>query len=115
MTPAQIRAHCLKLPGATVTVQWGEEQVFKVGGKMFAIISMRSAKFAGLGFKTAPDSFEILTRLPGIRPAPYLARAQWVALDDPKVLPADHLRAYLERAHALIVAKLPRKARAALG
>lgn len=114
LTPKQIRAHCLTLPGATASVQWGEDHVFKVGGKMFAIIGIRAGGFHGLSFKVGADSFEILTRLPGIRPAPYLARAGWVALNDLKLLPAGQLKAYLARAHALIAAKLPKSKRPAV-
>jgi predicted DNA-binding protein (MmcQ/YjbR family) len=114
MRPADLRRFCLSLPGATETVQWGEHHVFKVGGKMFAIVGMVGRKFDGLWFKVSTDSFHILTREPGIIPAPYLARAGWVALDRLDRLPADHLRAYVQRAHALIAAKLPKKTQAAL-
>ena len=51
----------------------------------------------------------------GFRPAPYLARAKWVALDDPEILTPAETRAYLKRAHAVIAAALPRKKQAELG
>jgi predicted DNA-binding protein (MmcQ/YjbR family) len=114
MRPADLRRFCLALPGATETVQWGEHHVFKVGGKMFAIVGMAGRTFDGLWFKVSPDSFYVLTREPGIIPAPYLARAGWVALDRLDRLPADHLKAYVARAHALIAAKLSKKTQAEL-
>ena len=112
---AEIERHCLSLPGVTLSVQWGEDRVFKLGGKMFAMIGVIDGRPRNLSFKTGDDSFEILTRLSHIIPAPYLARMHWVMLETAGALPARDLKAYLTRAHALIAAKLTRKARAALG
>ena len=49
------------------------------------------------------------------RPAPYLARAKWVAFDRLADLEADEVRGWLAAAHALVAARLTRKARAELG
>jgi predicted DNA-binding protein (MmcQ/YjbR family) len=116
MTPKQIDAYCAKLPAAKCSVQWEGVIVFKVGGKMFAIIAPdEKGRPRDLWFKSAPEHFDALSRSKGFRPAPYLARAKWVALEDPKVLTAAETRAYLKRAHAVIAAALPRKKRAELG
>ena len=109
-----LRRFCLSLPGATESVQWDGQYVYKLGGKMFAIIGMDGRTFTGFSLKVSPDSFHILTREPGIVPAPYLARAGWVMLERLAALPDEHLRAYVARAHALIAAKLPKKARIAI-
>jgi predicted DNA-binding protein (MmcQ/YjbR family) len=83
---------------------------------MFAIIApAEKGRPRDLWFKSAPEHFDALSRSKGFRPAPYLARAKWVALEDPKVLTAAETRAYLKRAHAVIAAALPRKKRAELG
>ena len=63
----------------------------------------------------SPEHFDALSRSRGFRPAPYLARAKWVALEQPKVLTPDQLKAYLKRAHAVIAAALPKKKQAELG
>jgi predicted DNA-binding protein (MmcQ/YjbR family) len=110
-----IKKHCLSLPGATVNKQWGDDYVFKVGGKMFCVVGMDKKAYHGMSFKVADDSFEILTQLPSVIPAPYMARAKWVMLERMNALPAKDIRAYLTRAHALVAAKLPKKARAKLG
>jgi predicted DNA-binding protein (MmcQ/YjbR family) len=109
---AGLRRLCLSLPGAVESVQWGDQHVYKVGGKMFAVIGMEGRTFTGFSLKVSPDSFHILVREPGIVPAPYLARAGWVMLERLDALPDEHLRAYVARSHALIVAKLPMKLRA---
>ena len=36
MKASHIRKVCMVLPGASEQIQWGEDRVFKVGGKMFA-------------------------------------------------------------------------------
>jgi len=115
MTPRQIDVFCSKLPAATRTVQWEGVVVFKVGGKMFCLIAPAGHSVARLSFKCAPEHYDALSRAEGFRPAPYLARAKWVALDDPSVLTMQEIKAYLERAHAVIAAALPRKKRAELG
>lgn len=113
MKPAAIRKLCLSLPGATETIQWGGERVFKVGGKMFAVISAARDADA-MSFKASDESFRLLTELPGLSPAPYLARAQWVKIAPLASLPERDLAAYLRRAHELVAAALPKRARDAL-
>ncbi|MBX9945449.1 MAG: MmcQ/YjbR family DNA-binding protein [Reyranella sp.] len=115
MTPKQIDAFCGKLPAATRTVQWEGVIVFKVGGKMFCLIAPPDHSVARISFKCAPEHYDALSRAEGFRPAPYLARAKWVALDDPGFLTPTELKAYLKRAHAVIAAALPRRKRAELG
>src|SRR5262249_10930148 len=115
MTPRQIDSFCGKLPAARRSVQWEGVIVFKVGGKMFAmIVPGGDGKPNELWFKSAPEHFDALSRSKGFRPAPYLARAKWVALDEPEVLTRDQLKAYLKRAHAVISAALPKKKQAEL-
>lgn len=113
MTPAEIRRHCLSFPGAAETIQWGNERVFKVGGKMFAVIGAERGADA-MSFKCSDASFRLLTELPGLVPAPYLARAQWVKVEPLAALPDADLRAYLRRAYEIVAAALPRTARPAL-
>jgi predicted DNA-binding protein (MmcQ/YjbR family) len=115
MTPRQIDAFCATLPAATRTVQWEGVIVFKVGGKMFCLIAPPDHSVGRICFKCPPEHYEALSRCDGFRPAPYLARAKWVALDDPSVLTPAELKAYIRRAHAVIVANLPRKKQAELG
>ncbi|MBP6014025.1 MAG: MmcQ/YjbR family DNA-binding protein [Alphaproteobacteria bacterium] len=115
MKPADIEKFLLALPAATLSIQWGNDRVFKVGGKMFAVMGPHDGESKSLSFKTSDDSFRILTELPGIKPAPYLARAQWVQIDGPARLKAKELKAYLARAHTLVAAGLPKKTQRELG
>ena len=115
MMPKQIDAFCRTLPAATRTVQWEGVTVFKVGGKMFCLIGPPGHSVARVSFKCPPEHFDALSRAEGFRPAPYLARAKWVALEGPSVLTPAETRAYLTQAHAVIAAGLPRKKQVELG
>ena len=81
-----LRKYCATLPGATRDIKWGADEVYSVGGKMFAAFGLEKGKAANAGFKCDPERFLELTDQPGIIPAPYLARAHWVLVQDPKAL-----------------------------
>jgi len=108
-----VRKLCLGFPNATEQVQWGYDLVFKIGGKMFAITPLEPAPVF-VTFKATDESFAELTERPDIIPAPYLARAKWVALENADALHAQELAALLRTSYDLVIAKLPRKTRDAL-
>jgi len=115
MTPKQIADYCRTLPRATCVVQWEGVQVFKVGGKMFCLIAPPDHSVARVSFKCDPLHFDALSRADGFTPAPYLARAKWVSLVNPKVLSSIETKAYLKRAHAVIAGALSKKKQKELG
>jgi predicted DNA-binding protein (MmcQ/YjbR family) len=108
-----VRNLCLSFPHSTEHIQWGDDLVFKVAGKIHAITVLRPAK-TWLCFKVSPEKFADLTERPGIIPAPYLARAKWIALETKEALPSDELARLLRESYDLVVAKLARKTREAL-
>jgi predicted DNA-binding protein (MmcQ/YjbR family) len=114
MTVEWVRRYCMGMPQAAESVQWGDNLVFKVGGKMFAIASLEPGEI-WLSFPCTPESFAELVERPGIRPAPYLARAHWVALETADALPASELKRLLRRSYEMVVEKLPKKSRDKLG
>src|SRR5258708_34124165 len=103
-----LRKLCLSFPGATEQIQWGYDLLFKVGGKMFAVTPLEPAPVC-LSFKASPENFAELTERPNIIPAPYLARAQWVALQTRDALPAGELARVLRGSFAMGFAKLTKK------
>ena len=115
MRHAEIEKFCLALKAATLVVQWGDSRVFKVGGKVFALLSAITEKPHQLWFKVTEDSFEILTQDPLILQAPYFAKRKWVCVTRLGTLTAKEMKAYLTRSHALVAAGLPKKARTELG
>lgn len=115
MRYAEIEKFCLSLKGARLSIQWGADHVYKVGDKMFAVLGPPEMKPQTMSFKAAPDSFAILTKQKNIIPAPYLARAQWVNLQKLDALSTKELKAYLQRAHAIVASGLTKKKRTELG
>jgi predicted DNA-binding protein (MmcQ/YjbR family) len=109
----QLRELCLSFPGAREQVQWGDDLVFKVGGKMFAVTQLEPARL-WLSLKADPQEFVDLTERPGVIPAPYLARAKWVAIESAQTLPPSEVAALLRRSYDLVSAKLPRAIRGSL-
>jgi len=67
-------------------IQWGYDLLFKVGGRLFAVTPLEPAPVC-LSFKSVSGKFAALTSGPTSLPAPYLARAQWVALQTRDALP----------------------------
>ena len=104
-----LRNICLPLPGATEQIQWGNDLLFKVGGKMFAIAPLEPAPVC-LTFKCSDQSFAELTERQEIIPAPYLARAKWVALESPDAMTRGELSELLRTSYELVFAKLPKRA-----
>jgi predicted DNA-binding protein (MmcQ/YjbR family) len=113
MTLDSIRRYCLSLPHATEQVQWGNDLLFKIGGKMFAIAPLEPAAVV-LSFKCTPDNFAELTERLGIRPAAYLARNYWISLETADALPPPETKQLLRESYDLVFAKLPKKARTQL-
>ena len=108
-----IRRCCLALPHATENVQWGYDLCFKIDGKLFAVTPLEPAPVR-LSFKASAENFMELCERPGIIPAPYMARAQWVALQQLNALPDSELRELLAESYRLVFERLPKKRQAEL-
>ena len=120
MTREEFDRYCDNLKATTNVIQWGGASVWKVGDKIFAICSDwgpdgNYGPEQKISFKCSDLSYQILCELPDIIPAPYLARAKWVQITKPTVLPDADLQDYIATAHSLIAGKLPRKVREELG
>jgi len=103
-----LRKICLALPGATEQIQWGNDLLFKVGGKMFAVAPLEPAPVC-LSFKCSEESFAELTERARIIPAPYLARAKWVALENSDAIARAELTELLHASYELVFAKLSKR------
>lgn len=116
MTPAQFNSFCKSLPHSTHVVQWGGADVWKLGGKVFAIHFPKPDPYAGITFKVTPMSYEMLKSEPGLRPAPYFASRgiKWIQWTGPESLDAKALKLYLEASYRLVFEALPKRVRAEL-
>jgi len=100
-----LRKTCLAFPSVTEQIQWGYDLVFKVGGKMFAVAPTEPAPVC-LSFKCSDESFAELTERPQIIPAPYMARAKWIALETPEAIDRRELSELLRNSYDLVFAKI---------
>ncbi|UTW56564.1 MmcQ/YjbR family DNA-binding protein [Kordiimonas sp. SCSIO 12610] len=116
MTRDEFDHFCSGLKATTNVIQWGNSSVWKVGGKIFAIASVwGDGNHSKINFKCSDLSYQILCELEGIIPAPYLARAKWVQVEDDTILDDDTLKSYITEAHEIIAAKLTKKLQKELG
>jgi len=111
VTGEEFDAACRALPGVTMDVQWGEDHVYKVGGRMFAV----GGPHGHCSVKMSDIAFEALVEAEIARPAPYLARAKWLRFDALTGVDAAEMTGWLANAHALVAAKLTRAMRRELG
>ena len=107
--------YCLSFPHVTEEILWGSDLVFKIGGKMFAVIGLDPASDHSMSFKCTPEKFAELTERNGIVPAPYVARYHWVALESFDALGEKEFKALLRNSFDLVFGKLPKKMKAELG
>ena len=116
MTRDALCAYCASLPQTTHVVQWGDADVYKVGGKLFAVVGMGGTG-ATVTFKATELGFEVLSDTPGLRPAPYMASRglKWIQHYDEPGLSDESLRDHIKASYDMIVAALPKAKRADLG
>lgn len=107
-----LEAFVAALPAVTLVRQWRDDSVAKVGDKIFALLDQDPGE---VWCKVSDMSYDVLTELPGIRPAPYFARAGWVAISAASPLVANDIEAYVVEAHRLVAARMSRKRRQQLG
>jgi predicted DNA-binding protein (MmcQ/YjbR family) len=106
-----VRTHCLSFPQATENVQWGNDLVFKIAGKMFAVMALEGPVKYIMSFKCTEEKFNELIEREGMDPAPYMARNKWVAIERFDVLSDKELKSLLRNSYDMVVEKLPKKVR----
>jgi len=114
MDVERVRTFLLGLPHAVETMQFGDNLVFwvgdkAIGGKMFCLVDLDGTPHGVISFSAGPERFAELVELDGMRPAPYMARNHWVAAERWNVLRNPEWENELRAAHAITLAKLPKK------
>jgi predicted DNA-binding protein (MmcQ/YjbR family) len=114
MDAERVREYLLQLPQVVETMQWGANLVFwvgdkAIGGKMFAVLNLDDDQKAVLSFVTGPERYAELLETEGVFPAPYLARAHWVAIRDWGVFRRSELEELLQYGRGLIYERLPKR------
>jgi predicted DNA-binding protein (MmcQ/YjbR family) len=111
----ELRDHCLSKPGATEGFPFGESAlVFKVAGKMFALIDVESAPLR-ISLKCDPEEAERLrTRHSAVGPGYHLNKAHWNTVEVDGSVRPEVLRGWVDDSYALVVARLTRAERASI-
>ncbi|QDZ01497.1 MmcQ/YjbR family DNA-binding protein [Nitratireductor mangrovi] len=117
MTLDEYNTFCSTLPHATHVVQWGGADVWKVGGKVFAIAGWSREAMPYITFKASEMAYDILKEQPGLRPAPYLASRgmKWIQRFSDESMDDATLKDYLAESHRLASLNLTRKLQKELG
>ena len=113
MNVETLRRICSSLRAVTEDVKWGNDLVFSVGDKMFCVASLEPP--FSCSFKVPDDEFDELSNQNGFVPAPYMARAKWVLVNDPSKLNKKEWEQYVKQSYELVKSKLTKKLREKLG
>jgi predicted DNA-binding protein (MmcQ/YjbR family) len=116
MDAERLREYVLSLPHVVETMQWGANLVYwvgdkAIGGKMFAVLNLDNTHKAVLSFAAGAERYAELLETDGVFPAPYLARARWVAIEHWGVFRSSELEELLESGRRLTYDKLPKRTR----
>jgi predicted DNA-binding protein (MmcQ/YjbR family) len=116
MNPAELRNHCLTYGGAEETFPFGPRtSVFKVAGKMFALSEL-GADSLRVSLKCEPALAEALREThAAVIPGYHLNKAHWNTVILDGSLPDETVRDMIEDSYDIVVSKLPRADRRALG
>jgi predicted DNA-binding protein (MmcQ/YjbR family) len=119
MDVERVRAFLLTLPHVVETMQWGDNLVFwvgdkAIGGKMFCLLDLDAGTHGVISYSAGPERYAELLERDGVSPAPYMARIYWVAVERWSALRSAEWESELSAAHAITLAKLPKKTRDAL-
>lgn len=109
------REYCLQKPGVIEDMPFGEDNlVFKVGGKMFALVALDEVP-AAANLKCDPDrALELRDRYEEVRPGYHMNKKHWNTVVIDGGIPDAEVRAMIDHSYDLVVRALPKKVAAAL-
>ncbi len=109
------REHCLSKPGATEGMPFGPDAlVFKVAGKMFALLALDEVP-GSANLKCDPDrALELRDRYEQVRPGYHMNKKHWNTIELGAGLPSTEVRAMIDHSYELVASSLPKTDRAKL-
>ncbi|MGP2570992.1 MmcQ/YjbR family DNA-binding protein [Ornithobacterium rhinotracheale] len=107
----QVRDLCLKLPFAEESMPFGEDVlVFKVGGKMFALLSLIPDR-RWINLKAEPNEvLRLKEEFSAVMPAYHMNKKHWISVNFEETSSQD-LADWVQQSYDLVKAKLPLKIR----
>ena len=115
MNVERFREYCIAKPGATEDSPFGPEHiVFKVGGKMFALLAFEEVPPTA-NLKCDPDlALELRDRYEQVQPGYHMNKKHWNTVEIEGGIPERELTKMIDHSYDLVVASLTKKARATL-
>jgi predicted DNA-binding protein (MmcQ/YjbR family) len=110
----KLQAICKALPHVSEDIKWGNDLCFCIGGKMFCVAGLNKTPTSA-SFKVTEEEFETMSQLPGIKPAPYVAKYKWVLVKDINTLSLKEWQHYTGQSYDLVKNKLSPKIQKELG
>jgi len=106
------REYCLRKPGATEDMPFGEDVlVFRVGGKMFALAPLDEVP-ATANLKCDPDlALELRDRYEQVRPGYHMNKKHWNTVEIDSEIPDAELRRMIDHSYELVMQTLPKVGR----
>ncbi|HQU70972.1 MAG TPA: MmcQ/YjbR family DNA-binding protein [Calditrichia bacterium] len=107
-----LRDYLFAKAGAAEELPFGPDVlVFKVGGKMFALVAWKQTPLE-ISLKCDPDQAEFLReRYPEIRPGYHLNKRHWNTITLNGSIPRKEIRGMIDQSYELILSSLPKKTR----
>ncbi|HXD77582.1 MAG TPA: MmcQ/YjbR family DNA-binding protein [Puia sp.] len=111
MNIEEVRAYCLRKPGAAESFPFGEEVlVFKVGGKIFLLANLTEGN--SLNVKCDPErAVELRERHEEVQPGYHMNKRHWNTVRIDGVLKTKDIRDMIDHSYEMVVASLPKKVR----
>ena len=108
---------CSSFAGTSHVVQWGNSEVWKVGGKVFAIGGWGEDSKPAFTFKTSDLNFDFLSDTDGYRLAPYFANRgmKWIQQVDTSGSLDEDLKYYLSESYRIVASGLSKRKQQELG
>lgn len=114
LTEQQLREYCLTKRGAEETYPFGEVPVFKVMGKMFALVSVNENP-PTITLKCNPTLGQLQReKYPAVKPGYHMNKQHWNTVTVDGSIPPDELREMIDDSYELVVKGLTRAEREAL-
>jgi len=115
MDGVDFREYCLAKPNATEGTPFGETVlVFKVAGKMFALMSLDEVP-ATANLKCDPDvALELRDRYQQVRPGYHMNKKHWNTVEIDSGIPEVELRRMIDHSYELVAESLPKSVGAAV-
>ena len=109
------RECCLTKAGATESTPFGPDNiVFKVGGKMFALLALEEVP-PRCNLKCDPDrALELRDRYEQVTPGYHMNKKHWNTVELGTGIPDAEVRKMIDHSYELVVQSLPKKERYAL-